>query len=88
VNRSPSDPSNPLAASPNVRVEHSAGVLHVLCGPITLHLSRAACEELTTTLAKAVVRLARREVERPALALVPPLTAELVPNPFEKRDNQ
>lgn len=50
-----------LAASPHTRVEIGQdGVLHVLAGPITLHLDRAICEELTTTLARAMVALARR----------------------------
>lgn len=64
-----------LAASRQTRVEiGNDGVLHVLAGPITLHLDRAACEDLTTTLARAMVALARREPrQRPAtLVLVPP----------------
>ncbi len=49
-----------LAASPRTRVEIGQdGVLHVLAGPITLHLDRAVCEELTTTLARAMVALSR-----------------------------
>jgi hypothetical protein len=62
-----------LAASPQTRVEIGRdGVLHVLAGPVTLHLERGACEELTTTLARAMVVLARRERVRrpPALVLV------------------
>jgi|SRR5690349_2695053 len=51
-----------LAASPRTRVEIGQdGVLHVLAGPITLHLDRAVCEELTTTLARAMVALSRHE---------------------------
>jgi len=51
-----------LAASPRTRVEIGQdGVLHVLAGPITLHLDRAVCEELTTTLARAMVALSRQE---------------------------
>jgi hypothetical protein len=64
-----------LAASTQTRVEIGRdGVLHVLAGPVTLHLERGACEELTTTLAHAMVVLARREPRRRALplALVPP----------------
>jgi hypothetical protein len=64
-----------LAASTQTRVEMGRdGVLHVLAGPVTLHLERGACEELTTTLARAMVTLARREPRRsaPALALVRP----------------
>lgn len=54
-----------LAASPRTRVEIGQdGVLHVLAGPITLHLDRAVCEELTTTLARAMVALARRAPAR------------------------
>lgn len=63
-----------LAASPTARVEIGEdGVLHVLAGPLTLHLDRAACEELTTTLARAMIVLARSERERraPRLQLVP-----------------
>jgi hypothetical protein len=57
-----------LAASPRTRVEIGQdGVLHVLAGPITLHLDRAVCEELTTTLARAMVALSREEPSaRPA----------------------
>jgi hypothetical protein len=51
-----------LAASPRTRVEIGKdGVLHVLAGPVTLHMDRAICEELTTTLARALVVLARNE---------------------------
>jgi len=59
-----------LAASKRTRVDIGQdGVLHVLAGPITLHLDRATCEELTTTLARAMVALAR--ARRPRLRLVP-----------------
>jgi hypothetical protein len=55
-----------LAASPRTRVEVGQdGVLHVLAGPVTLHLERAVCEELTTTLARAMVALAHRKSQRP-----------------------
>jgi hypothetical protein len=58
-----------LAASKTTRVDIGQdGVLHVLAGPITLHLDRATCEELTTTLARAMVALARSR--RPRLRLV------------------
>jgi len=54
-----------LAASPRTRVEIGRdGVLHVLAGYVTLHLDRDACEELTTTLAKAMVMLARTQPKR------------------------
>jgi hypothetical protein len=70
-----------LAASPRTRVEVGQdGVLHVLAGAVTLHLDRAACEELTTTLARAMVTLARNEPQRRAAAglrLVPELGSEL-----------
>jgi hypothetical protein len=62
-----------LAASPRTRVEIGQdGVLHVLAGPITLHLDRTVCEELTTTLARAMVALARIKPSRraPGLRLV------------------
>jgi hypothetical protein len=67
------DTRTELAASQRTRVEIGEdGVLHVLAGPITLHLDRCACEELTTTLARAMVTLARREPARraPGLKLV------------------
>lgn len=51
-----------LARSPHTRVEIGEdGVLHVLAGPVTLHLDRKICEELTTTLARSLVALARAE---------------------------
>ncbi len=51
-----------LARSPHTRVEIGEdGVLHVLAGPVTLHLAREICEELTTTLARSLVALARSE---------------------------
>jgi hypothetical protein len=48
------------------------GVLHVLVGPVTVHLDRAACEDLTTTLARAMVALAKLypKVQAPSLTLV------------------
>jgi hypothetical protein len=62
------DVRTPLAASRNARVELGRdGVLHVLSGPVTLHMDRASCEELTTTLARAMVALARLQPKsRPA----------------------
>jgi hypothetical protein len=63
-----------LAASPRTRVELGQdGVLHVLAGPVTLHMDRAVCEELTTTLARAMVALARGPAEQrraPSLRLL------------------
>ncbi|HTV18567.1 MAG TPA: hypothetical protein VMG12_07855 [Polyangiaceae bacterium] len=63
-----------LASSPRTRVELGQdGVLHVLAGPVTLHMDRAVCEELTTTLARAMVALARSKAERrraPSLRLL------------------
>jgi hypothetical protein len=64
-----------LAASAQTRVDIGQdGVLHVLAGPITLHLDRRACEELTTTLARAMVALAQAQPRRkpPALSVVRP----------------
>ncbi|HWO10570.1 MAG TPA: hypothetical protein VNN80_13855 [Polyangiaceae bacterium] len=59
-----------LAASKRTRVDVGEdGVLHVLAGPITLHLDRAMCEELTTTLARAMVTLAR-SARKPRLRLL------------------
>ena len=62
-----------LAASRQTRVEiGNDGVLHVLAGPVTLHLDRGACEDLTTTLARAMVALAHQQPRRiaPQLSLV------------------
>jgi hypothetical protein len=67
------DVRTPLAASKHARVEIGRdGVLHVLAGPVTLHMDRATCEELTTTLARAMVTLAELHPKgrAPALALV------------------
>lgn len=62
-----------LAASKRTRVDIGQdGVLHVLAGPITLHLDRATCEELTTTLARAMVALARSRRPRLRLVAEPP----------------
>jgi hypothetical protein len=52
------DVRTPLAVSENVRVEvGSDGALHIVTAVMTLHLQREQCEELTTTLARALVRL-------------------------------
>jgi hypothetical protein len=52
------DVRTPLAVSDNVRVEVGRdGSLHVVTPVMTLHLRREQCEELTTTLARALVRL-------------------------------
>jgi hypothetical protein len=67
------DVRTPLAASRNARVEVGRdGVLHVLVGPLTMHLDRGMCEELSSTLAKALVALEYHETERcrPPLVLV------------------
>jgi hypothetical protein len=67
------DIRTPLAASSNARVEIGQdGVVHVLAGPVTLHLSRAMSEELTTTLARAMLVLAKLQPKprAPALALL------------------
>jgi hypothetical protein len=67
------DIRTPLAASKNARVELGRdGVLHVLVGPVTVHMDRATCEELATTLARSMVTLAtlHPKTRPPALALV------------------
>jgi hypothetical protein len=69
------DVRTPLAVSPNSRVELGEdGVLHLLVGPVALSLDRARCEELATTLARAMVLLAKTQPKRttPKLALVRP----------------
>jgi hypothetical protein len=56
-----------LAASPNVRVERGRdGVLHVHVGPITVHADRGTCEELATTLARAISRIGDVAEDLPA----------------------
>lgn len=61
-----------LASAPGYRVELAGdGIVHVHAGPLSLRLERAACEALTTTLARAMVRLARQPPARPSLELVP-----------------
>ena len=49
------------------------GVLHILVGPVTLHLDQAVCAELATTLAPGLMRLI--EIQGPSrkfeLKLVP-----------------
>jgi len=73
VSDEPIDVRTALARSSGVRVEVGrAGIVHVLVGPITLHLDRDACEELTTTLARAMVRLAQTQPRAtpPGLRLV------------------
>jgi hypothetical protein len=67
------DIRTPLAVSKNARVELGRdGVLHVLAGPVTVHMDRATCVELTTTLARAMITLAKLHpmTRPPALALV------------------
>jgi len=67
------DIRTPLAVSKNARVELGRdGVLHLLAGPVTVHMDRATCEELTTTLARAMVALAKLhpKTRPPVLALV------------------
>lgn len=89
-----------LAVSPRTRVDiGDDGVLHVLAGPVTLHLERAVCEELTTTLAKAMVLLARmrpKPKSPPALRLIqaqPALTGargpeDVAPCPPTSKENE
>lgn len=67
------DIRTPLAASENARVDLGRdGVLHLLAGPVTVHMDRATCEELATTLARAMIALARLHPKPrpPALAVV------------------
>ncbi|MDD9946298.1 MAG: hypothetical protein OXU20_34960 [Myxococcales bacterium] len=60
-----------LAVSGDAGVELGQdGVLLVHAGPVTLLLKRALCEEIATTLARAMVRLAKAQPPRPALSLV------------------
>ena len=68
----------PLARSATARVEIGRdGVLHVLAGPVTIHMDRARCEELTTTLARAMVALSKMDRSRtPELRLIPGLDTE------------
>ena len=59
------DVRSPLAASKNVRVELGQdGTLHLLVGPVTLHLERAMGEELVATLTRGLERLTVIEIER------------------------
>ena len=67
------DVRTPLAVSENVRIEVGQdGGVHILTSVMTLHLSRAQCEELTTTLARGLVRLHKLQAprRRPNLRLV------------------
>lgn len=62
-----------LAVSPNVRVEIGRdGVLHVLTGPMTLHVDRRVCRELAVTLGRALDALDRAPApgEPPCLRVV------------------
>ena len=62
MNEMLTDVRTPIAVSPNARVELGRdGTLHVLVGPVTLHVERHLCEELATTLAVAMVRLHERD---------------------------
>lgn len=72
------DVRTPLAVSRHARIEVGQdGIVHVLAGPVTLHMERAICEELTATLARAMVALAKSdEPKRPQLSLVPAGTSE------------
>jgi hypothetical protein len=63
-----------LASGPGCSVEHEGEVIHVHVGPVSLRLGRAACEALTTALARAMVTLAR--ARRPRLVLAPPAAPE------------
>ncbi|MDC0717068.1 hypothetical protein [Nannocystis bainbridge] len=61
-----------LASAPGYRVElGEGGVVLVHAGPVSFRLARDACEALTTTLARAMVRLARVCPKRPVLEVLP-----------------
>lgn len=61
-----------LASAPGYRVELADdGVVHVHAGPLSFRLARDACESLTTTLARAMVRLAKVSPKRPSLEVLP-----------------
>jgi len=65
VNETLTDIRTPIAVSPSARVELGRdGTLHVLVGPVTLHVERHLCEELATTLAVAMVRLYEHDDQR------------------------
>ena len=67
------DVRTPLAVSENVRIElGNDGGLHVVTPALTMHLDREQCEELTTTLARGLVRLHKLKARRaqPSLRLV------------------
>ena len=65
MNETITDVRTPIAISPSARVELGQdGTLHVLVGPVTLHVERHLCEELATTLAVAMVRLHERDDQR------------------------
>ncbi|HET6339394.1 MAG TPA: hypothetical protein VFG30_39535 [Polyangiales bacterium] len=77
------DVRTPLAVSENVRVELGRdGGLHVVTAMLTLHLPRAQCEELTTTLARALVRLHKLNAprKRPSLRVVGDDDGEAAPD--------
>jgi len=61
-----------LASAPGYRIELADdGVVHVHAGPVSFRLARDACEALTTTLARAMVRLAHVCPKRPVLEVLP-----------------
>ena len=65
------DIRTPLATSANARVEVGQdGVVHVLAGPVTLHVERAICVELASTMARAMRVLERIESKTPQLKLI------------------
>lgn len=73
------DVRTPLATSEHARVEMGQdGVLHVLVGAVTLHLDQAVAEELTTTLARAMLALRRAERAASKPAASKPRRLELV----------
>lgn len=78
------DVRTPLAVSENVRVEvGDDGRLHVVTALLTLHFERQECEELTTTMARALVRLHKLHKPRRAQPTLRVVGAEAVPSADE-----
>lgn len=54
-----------LAGDTTTRVSiDDAGIIHIDVGPLSLRLEYSVCADLTTILAKAMVRLARERLAR------------------------
>lgn len=79
------DVRTPLAVSENVRVEvGDDGRLHVVTAMLTLHFEQPECEELTTTMARALVRLHKLNKPRRAAPKLRVVGAQAVPAPDER----